>query len=158
MLLTMKQSSVISTEATSWHHCFWRLYATTFRISNLSRGWYICVCVCDYKHNDLLFHCRSLCQKLSVVPLCPVFGPWPSAAPVGQRLTLGSTAGSRTTWSSSQRVWSVQMLHTTPRVWPSRSCTFWSLYLMFTYIFFCVLIEFCAVSVFQFLANSTTRK
>lgn len=49
---------------------------------------------------------RSPCQKQSGGLRCLAFGPWPLAAPRGQRSTDGLTKDLTTTWSSWQRVWS----------------------------------------------------
>lgn len=49
---------------------------------------------------------RSPSQQRWGGPRCHVSGPWPSAAPRGQRSTDGLTKALKTTWSSWQRTWS----------------------------------------------------
>lgn len=93
-------------------------------------------------------HYRSLSRRKCGSPRCLVSGRGLSAALRGQRSTLGLTNVSKTTWSSSLRVWSAPTAHTTPPVWPSKSCTSvfynflknvyvlfrWSLFLVFHHV------------------------
>lgn len=119
---------------------------------------------------------RSLSRQRCGGPRCLASGPWLSAAPRGQRSTHGLTNASKTTWSSSLRVWSAPVAHTTPPAWPSKNCMYCMVYtgLYCIYVYFLKNIEFfgifclffgcfqirCLVSfcfsAFHFLVNTTT--
>lgn len=90
---------------------------------------------------------RSLSRQRCGGPRCLASGPWLSAAPRGQRSTHGLTNASKTTWSSSLRVWSAPVAHTTPPAWPSKNCMYCMVYtgLYCIYVYFLKNIEFFGI-------------